>query len=110
MSVVAKGLISAKYASDSSATEFEVATGKRVIIDKFTANNSDSEARVLSVYIVPPAGSPAGSNLVFTKDLAVGTTDLTELQNQILNAGETVVVDAEVPNKIVIRMSGREIS
>lgn len=112
MTVTAKALIQAKYASSSVATEYTAAINTRVIIDKFTATNTDASAVTLSVYIVPSGGSASSSNLILTNySVAAGATfDASMLQNQILNAGDFVAVVAGTASKLVIRMSGRELT
>lgn len=111
MTVTAKALIEAKYASTSAATEY-TATGVRTIIDKFTATNTDAAAVTLTVYIVP-SGQTAGATytVISAKSIAAGATaDLSELQNQILNSGDFISVFASTASKLVIRMSGREVT
>lgn len=110
MTVTAKALIDAKYAASSVATEY-TASG-HTIIDKFTATNTDASAVTLTVYIVPSGGTAGGSNTVISaKSIAAGaTSDLSELQNQILNTGDLISVFASTASKMVIRMSGREVT
>lgn len=112
MTVSAKCLIDARYAQSSAAIEY-VAFSAKAIIDKFTATNTDSSARTISIYIVPSSGSYGPENqIVKDKSIDVGATygfD-SEMQNQILNSGDSIVVVASVASKVVIRTSGREIT
>ena len=112
MTVTAKALIEAKYASTSATTEYTAAINTRVIIDKFTATNTDSSAVTLTLYLVPSGGSAGGSNtLLSAYSIAAGATlDASMVQNHILNAGDFVSVLASAASKLVIRMSGREIT
>lgn len=112
MSVTAKALIEAKYAATSATTEYTAPVSTRTIIDKFTATNTDASAVTLTVYLVPSGGTAGGSNIIISaKSIATGvTSDLTELQNQILNAGDFISVLASTGSKMVIRASGREVA
>lgn len=112
MSVEAKTLIPSKYAADSASGEYTVPAGKRTIIDKFTATNTDSGAVTVTVHLVPDGGSTGNSNMIIkAKSVAAGATeDLTALQNQILSAGDAIVVLAGSASKMVIRASGREVT
>lgn len=110
--VTAKVLINSRYAGSSATTEYTCPTSTRTIIDKFTATNTDSGALTITVYIVPSGGSATGSNTI-TKAYSISagaTVSLSEMQNQILAAGDFVSVLASSASKVVIRMSGREIA
>lgn len=112
MTVTAKALIDAKFAASSDTTEYTVSANTRVIIDKFTATNTDGSSQTITVNLVKTGTSVASSNLVVSvKSIATNvTSDLSELQNQILNAGDFVSVKASIASKVVIRMSGREVT
>lgn len=111
MSIVAKGLIDAKYANTTAKAEYSAPAAARAIIDKFTATNTDSASATISVYIVPSGDLADDSNLIIDEKSidAGGVADISELQNQILNPGDFVSVKASVASKVVIRMSGREV-
>jgi hypothetical protein len=110
MAVTAMNLIEAKYASNSDTTEYTAPTGTRTIIDKFTATNVDASARTISINIVSSGGSVGSSNLIMkTTSISAGDTyDFTEIQNQILNEGDSISCVASAGSAIVIRASGRE--
>jgi hypothetical protein len=112
MTVTAKALIQAKYAADSATTEYTTPANTRTIIDKFTATNTDSSARTLSVHIVASGGTASASNLITSAlSIAIGASvDVPEMKNQILNAGDFISVLASVATKVVIRGSGREVT
>lgn len=112
MGVTAKNLISSKYAASSATTEYTAPASTRTLIDKFTATNTDGAAQTITVYIVPSGGSAGGSNIIVSAfSMAAGETkDFSSLQNQILNTGDFVSVFASVPSKVVIRLSGREVT
>lgn len=111
MSVVNKVLIDAGYVSDSLATKY-TATSVTAIIDKFTATNTDSNARTLSVHLVPSGGSADATNIV-TSELSIAagaSVDLPEMKNHVLEPGDFIAAVGEVASKIVVRASGREVT
>lgn len=112
MSVTAKTLIESKYAANSATTEYTCPADTHTIIDKFTACNDDSGAVTLTVYLVPSGGTAGASNqMVKAYSLAAGANkDFTELQNQILNAGDFISIVASAASKVAVRGSGREVT
>lgn len=113
MTVTAKALIQAKYAANADTTEYTAPASTKTIIDKFTATNTDAAAVTISVNLVASGGAAGASNLIVkTKSIAAGETYAfdSELKNQILNTGDFISVIASVASKMVIRMSGREIT
>lgn len=112
MSVTAKCFINSQYAAASWVTEYTVPADKRVIIDKFSLNNTHSSAVDVSIRIVPSGEAPGDSHLV-VKELEVaigGFEDVEILKNQILEEGDIVQVMAATADKVVQRMSGREVA
>ena len=110
MAVTAMPLIDAKYAVDSTTTEYTVPTGKRTIIDKFTATNVDGSSRTISVYLIPSGDTASASNQII-KDLSISagaTDDIEELKNQVLATGDKIAVSASAASVVTIRVSGRE--
>lgn len=112
MTVTAKCLLEAKYASDSATTEYTAPLNTKAIIDKFTATNVDSGAVTITVYIVPSGGTATDSNMIIKAySISAGATqDFSSLQNQILNTGDFISILASVASKMVIRISGREVT
>ncbi len=112
MTITAKCLINAKYASNSENTEY-VATGVRAIIDKFTACNIDGGgSHVIHVSIVK-SGDAAGDGNRIVKQVTIAsyaTFDSTEMKNQILNPGDFISIKADAASAVVIRCSGREVT
>ena len=105
-------LVPSVYALNSQTTMYAVPAGTTTIIDKFTATNNDSGAHTLSVNLVP-SGSSAGATNLIIDAISVGAStclDITELQNQILAAGDIISVVASSSSNIVIRASGRQCS
>ena len=111
MTTTAKPLLSAKYAENTTTTQYTAPTGTRTIVDKFTGTNSSGSPATLSVYFVPSGGSAGVSNAVtVTKTLAASEVyTFPELVGQILGPGEFIATLAGTASAIVIRISGREI-
>lgn len=110
MTVIAKPIVGAKYASNAQTTEY-TATGVRTIVDKFTGSNGTGGAVTLAVNVVSSGGSAGASNLIISKSLAAGETyTFPELVGQVLNSGDFISVIAGAATSIVIRISGREVS
>src|SRR4051812_45692591 len=112
MSIVAKPLISSRFAASTDNIEYTVPAATRTIIDKFTATNTDSAAQTVTVNLVANGSSIAPSNIIVSaRSIAAGATaDLSELQNQILGTSDFISIKAGASNKVVIRASGREIA
>jgi hypothetical protein len=111
MSVTAKALIQAKFASSTQTTEYTAGT-LHTIIDKFTITNTDATAKTISINIVASGGSVATSNkIVSSLSIAAGVTYVSsEMANQVLNNGDFISVIASAASLVVIRASGREIA
>lgn len=112
MTVTPKCLIESKYASSSGAQEYKSpSAGKGTILDKFTCWNSSASSETLTVYLIPSGGTHDASNQIAAKSISSGAlADFSELQNQILNAGDSIYVTASTTTVLSIRASGREVS
>lgn len=112
MTITAKALIDAKFASAIDATEYTCPANTHTIIDKFTVTNIDAGAITVTINIVKNGDSLGPLNtIVSAKSIATGvTSDLTEMQNQVLNAGDFISVTTNTANKVIIRSSGREVT
>lgn len=112
MTVTAKCLVESAFAASSAATVYTVPGSTKAIIDKFTATNTDGSTRTVTIYLVPSGGSAGTSNqIIQARSISAGaTSDITELQNQILNTGDFISVLASAGSLVVIRASGREIT
>jgi len=112
MTVTAKALIESKYAANAVTTEFTVGALKKVIIDKFTATNTDSGAQTITVHLVPASDSAGVQNRITSLlSIAAGASvDLPEMKNHVLEQGDKISAVASVASKVVIRASGREIT
>jgi hypothetical protein len=110
MTVVAKCILQSKYAENTQVTQY-TATGVRTIVDKFTGYNGTGGAVILTVNLVPSAGSAGATNVKVSKSIAAGETyTFPEIVGQILNAGDFISTIAGAASSIVIRISGREVS
>lgn len=107
---VAINAVDAIYATTSDVVIYTATT--KVIIDKFTAQNSDGSSQTLNVNIIPSSGSVGATNLIMnaTSIATTVTRDFTELQNQILKIGDKISIKGSVNSKLVVRVSVREVS
>ena len=111
MTVTAKPLVTAAYASNTEATAYTTPAGVRTIVDKFTGYNSTAGAVSLTVKIVPNAGTAGASNVLAVKSLAAGETyNFPEIVGHVMESGGFISVLAGAASAIVIRSSGREVS
>jgi hypothetical protein len=111
VSVKAKCLIESVFAPIATATQYTAPGGVNTIIDKFTATNTTGSTITLTVYLVPNGSTAGASNeLLNATSIASGATFIsTEMQNQILNSGDSIAVIASATG-LMIRASGRECS
>lgn len=111
MTVTARPIVSAQYAPNAETTLYTAGSGTRTIIDKCTAYNSDSTSQSITFKLVPSGGSAGASNIIVAKTLTAGETyTFPEVVGHVLEAGGFVSSLAGVANKIVVRMSGREVT
>jgi hypothetical protein len=111
MTVTSKPIITAKYAANAETTEYTAGTGVRTIVDKFTAYNSDTSARTLTVKLVPSGVAAGASHVIVAKTIeAGGTYPFPEVVGHVLEAGGAISVLGSVASKLVIRSSGREVT
>lgn len=111
LAITPKCLAESQYALNSASSVYTAPTATVTIIDKFTATNTTSSAATITVYLVP-TGNSAGTSNAIVSALSIGgntVTDLTQLQNQILNAGDFISVVSNTSSAIVVRASGREV-
>jgi hypothetical protein len=111
MSVIAKPLATAAYATNAQATVYTCPTSTRTIIDKCTASNGTGGAVTLGINIVPASGAAGASNLILSKSIPAGEAyTFPEVVGHVLEAGGVVSIIAGANTSIVFRMSGREVS
>ena len=79
------------------------------LIDKFTTTNQDSATRTVVVKLVPPDGTPTGTEFTIkTATLTAGQCYLwPEVVGQMLAAGGSIRMDCDAANVVVTRASGR---
>ena len=110
MTVTAKPLYAAGYLAATQTTLYTVTSG-RTILDKCTAYNSDTATRTVAFNLVPNGGSAGASNKVLNKALAADETyTFPEIVGHVLESGGFVSAIADAANKVVIRLSGREVT
>lgn len=111
MSVTAKAIIPAQFALSAGSTLYTAPNSARTIIDKCTVTNTDVGAQTVTVNLVPSGGAQAQANAIaWNFSIAAGAIkDFTEIQNHVLNAGDSIFVKASVDSKLVTRASGREV-
>jgi len=111
MTVTAKPLVSAQYAPNAETTFYTAGSGTRTIIDKCTAYNSDAASQSMTFKLVPSGGAAGASNVIVAKTLTAGETyTFPEVVGHVLEAGGLISGLAGVANKIVVRISGREVT
>lgn len=111
MSVTSKPLYTAAYLAATDTPLYTVGSGVRTILDKVTAYNSDSAARLVTFNLVPNGGSVGASNVIVSKSLAAGETyTFPEVVGHVLEAGGVLSGVAAVATKVVVRVSGREVN
>lgn len=112
MSITPKCLAQAQFAGVSAGTIYTAPGATTTIIDQFTATNTDSTARTITVYLVANGGSAGAANII-TSILSIAgnaTLPLPEIKNQILNTGDFISVQASIASKVIVRASGREVA
>lgn len=110
MSVTARPLSVAAYLP-AADTELYKANGVRTILDKVTAYNSDASAIVVAFNLVPNGGAVGASNKVVSKSVAAGETyTFPEVCGHVLESGGSLSGIAGTADKVVVRVSGREVT
>lgn len=112
MSIKAKPLFDAQFAPATDTVVYTAPALTRTIIDKFSVCNTDTGTQTITVNIIP-SGQSVGTQNRVTSGFSMTTgisADLPEQKNQILNPGDQISVKASIVSKIVIRVSGREIT
>jgi hypothetical protein len=99
------------FAGTSAAPLFTAASS--TLITSFSANNTDSSAHTLTVYVVPSGKVMDNSTLIVnatsinpTTPPASGTS-LAPLVNRLLNAGDTIYILSSAAGKIAVTMNGQ---
>lgn len=100
----------AQYAPSADTAMYTTPAGIVATIDKLTARNADSVARTVGVRLVPPSGTPTGTDfLVSRKTIQPGEECLfPAIVGHMLAEDGTINVEADAAGVVVIRSSGRE--
>lgn len=95
----------------TTATTYVAAELGRKMIDKFTAYNSDTQPRTLTVHMIPAAGSAAAANIILVKTLQAGETyTCPEVVGHVLEPSAFIQALASTASVVNIRISGRVVS
>lgn len=107
MSVTPACLIETQLLTNAAVTLYTSVA--KTIIDKLTVCNTSGGAVTVTIYIVPSGGSVGASSLIVaTFSIAANTTvDMTQIQNQILEAGDFIAALASSTTVMTIRAAGR---
>lgn len=109
MTVMAKPLVTAKYAANAETTEYTAPVGTRTIIDKCVAYSATGGT--LTIKLVASGGTAGASNLIEAKTLAAGETyAFPGIVGNVLEAGGFVSVICSAASNTVFRISGREVT
>jgi hypothetical protein len=104
-------LFDTQFASDTDTEMFvSPEEGAGTTVDKFTATNTDSVTRTITVRLVPPDETPTGTDflIVDAQTLTTGQRYLfPEVVGQMLAAGGSIRVQASAANVVIIRANGR---
>jgi len=108
MSTITQCLVQTKFAESAETTQY-TASGRRTIIDKFSAYSS--AGGTITAKLIPSGGAAGASNVLVAKTLAAGETyTFPEIVGHTLNPGDFISTLAGAPSTVVIRISGREIT
>jgi len=105
-------IITPQVVANSITTYYTVPTGKKCVTRAITFCNPTGTARTVSVYIVPSGGS-ADNTTTLLKSYAVDTLETltpSDLQNHVLQAGDTIDIIASSASSITVLGSGTEVS
>ena len=111
MTVNTRPLRTSQYANNAETTAYTAGAGARVILDKFTAYNSDATSQTLTVKLVPSGATATPEHVIVVKALAIGETyTFPEVVGHTLESGGSISLLASVSSKISVRISGREVT
>lgn len=111
MAVTLKQFTAAQYLTDSAATYY-TATNCTARIDNCTLTNTDAGAITVTVYIIASGGTAsADETIISAKSLSAGECyTCPELVGKTIPSGSFVQALAGTTNKVVIHMSGIEVT
>lgn len=110
MTVTSKPLKTAAYMAAADTALYTAGPGTRTILDKVTGHNTDATAIVVAFNLVPKGGAVGASNKVVSKAIAAGETyTFPEVVGHVLESGGVLSGIAGTADKVVVRVSGREV-
>lgn len=113
MTVKVRCLLQAKYVEDTlTAQTLLNSAGTRALVDKVTVTNTDAGAQTFTAAIVKSGDTiSAEDTLISAKSIAAGESyACPELVGQVLEPGDVLHLDASVASKLIVRITGREIT
>jgi hypothetical protein len=110
MAVIVKVLVPPKFLEVNNTIQYTAPVNTKAIIDKATAVNTSTSARLLSVNLA--TGGASSSNLVIDKRVIAPneTYSCPELIGQVLEPGTTIQTSVSGASAVNFRVSGREIA
>lgn len=111
MATTYRNIIPSKLIESVSTAQYTIATS-RAIIDKFTAINTDTVERTITVYLVPISGSATSANVItISRPISPNQTiSIHEIVGHVIEPGGSIYTAASAASVISIRASGREIT
>ena len=110
MSVTSKPLKTAAYMAAADTTIYTAGAGTRTILDKITGHNTDTATIVVAFNLVPNGGTVGDNNKIVSKAIAAGDTyTFPEVVGHVLESGGALSGIAGTADKVVVRVSGREV-
>jgi hypothetical protein len=91
------------------AAQYTVPLNTKALIKKITLMNMElATAYAITIYLVPVGGAASTTTMIVNaRGIAPKETlEIFEIENHVLNAGDTVQAFADVANKVSMRISG----
>lgn len=111
MTVTARPLVNAGYVAAAETSVYTAPTGTRTILDKFTVWNTDTTPIAYTVKLVPNGGTASASHVIVTKTISPSEAyTMPEVVGHVLESGGFISEVAGTADKLVRRISGREVT
>lgn len=106
-----KVLVDAQYIGSSYATVYTCPASTTAIAKELILCNTDSSARTVSIRVVPSGATAGDEHCIFAAmSIAANTTYHLSEMTLILEAGDLISCDADTASKVVVRISGAEVT
>lgn len=109
--IVTKPLVEGVVLTTSAVAYYTTSSKVTSAITKATVTNTTGTSATVTVYIVPPGGSPAAANTIISaQPIAAGhSIDLFQLHGQkLVTAGESLQALASAGSALSLRVTGYE--